>query len=236
MSSMEWLRTVVFVTTMLLPLGVSAEVPWVFTDDTRYMAIGDSLAAGYGAIPATGGYAYLLYKEGVFDKIPNTLLSNVGLIGATSQDVLDKQVPLAINPFKPDVITLSVGGNDIAELLTSPNPNEVVTNFYNNLTNIFMQLREKLPEAKIYTNNLYDIPELPIPPDGILPIVQTFNQIIEDRASFFNVPVADVFSAFEGRKGLLLIQRNGADPFEVHPSNAGHRAIAKAYKAVIDNN
>ena len=236
MPSMKWLRALAFVATILLPLGVSAEVPWVFTDDTRYMAMGDSLAAGYGAIPATQGFSYLLYKEGVFDKIPNTLLSNVGLIGATSQDVLEKQVPLAIDPFEPDVITLSVGGNDIAKLLTSPNPDEVVTNFYNNLTNIFTQLREELPEAKIYTNNLYGIPELPIPPDGILLIVQTFNQIIEDRASFFNVPVADVFSAFKGRKGLLLIQRNGADPLEVHPSNAGHRAIAKAYKAVIDNN
>jgi len=101
MPSMKWLRALAFVATILLPLGVSAEVPWVFTDDTRYMAMGDSLAAGYGAIPATQGYAYLLYKEGVFDKIPNTLLSNVGLIGATSQDVLEKQVPLAIDPFEP---------------------------------------------------------------------------------------------------------------------------------------
>jgi lysophospholipase L1-like esterase len=73
------------------------------------MAMGDSLAAGYGAIPATQGYAYLLYKEGVFDKIPNTLLSNVGLIGATSADVLNYQVPLAIGPYKPTVITLTVG-------------------------------------------------------------------------------------------------------------------------------
>jgi lysophospholipase L1-like esterase len=225
---MKWLRALAFVATILLPLGVSAEVPWVFTDDTRYMAMGDSLAAGYGAIPATQGFSYLLYKKGVFDKIPNTLLSNVGLIGATSQDVLDKQVPLAIDPFEPDVITLSVGGNDIVKFLASPNPQEVLDNFYTNLTDIFTQLREELPKAKIYTNNLYDIPELP----GIRGIVQTFNGIIEERAGFFNVPVANVFSAFEGRKGLLLIQRNGADPFEVHPSNAGHRAIAKAYISI----
>ncbi|MDH4195133.1 MAG: SGNH/GDSL hydrolase family protein, partial [Nitrospirota bacterium] len=66
--------------------------------------------------------------------------------------------------------------------------------------------------------------------------VQEFNKIIEERAGVFNVPVADVFSAFEGRNGLRLIQRNGADQFEVHPSNAGHRAIAKAFKAVIEKN
>ena len=50
--------------TLLFPIVVSAEVPWQFADNTRYMAMGDSLAAGYGAVPATQGYAYLLYKEG----------------------------------------------------------------------------------------------------------------------------------------------------------------------------
>jgi len=104
------------------------------------------------------------------------------------------------------------------------------------LFTIFSQLRAGLPNAKIYINNLYDIPELPLPPPGIRPIVQAFNQIIEGVAGVFNVPVADVFSAFEGRKGLRLIQRNGADQYEVHPSNAGHRAIAKAFKAVIEKN
>ena len=78
----------------------------------------------------------------------------------------------------------------------------------------------------------YDIPEIP----GATAVVLLFNGIVEVGANAFGVPVADVFPAFEGRKGLRLIQRNGADPFEVHPSNAGHRAMAKAFKAVIENN
>jgi len=199
--------------------------------------MGDSLASGYGAVPATQGYAYLLYQEGVFDKIPNTLLSNVGLIGATSADVLNYQVPLAINPYVPTVITLTVGGNDIAKILEEgANPATVLTEFQANLFAIFTQLRTGLPNVKIYINNLHDIPELPLPPPGIRPIVQAFNQIIEGVAGVFNIPAADVFSAFEGKKGLRLIQRNGADQFEVHPSNAGHRAIAKAFKPVIEKN
>ena len=232
MFSMKWMRAVVLGASLLFPVGVSAEVPWQFADNTRYMAMGDSLAAGYGAVPATQGYVYLLYKEGVFDKIPNTLLSNVGLIGATSQDVLDKQVPLAINPFMPTVITLTVGGNDLTSILTGADPETVLENFQSNLTNIFMELRTKLPEAEIYISNLYDIPEIP----GATDVILVFNGIVDGVASGFGVPVADVFSAFEGRKGLRLIQRNGADQFEVHPSNAGHRAMAKAFKAVIENN
>ena len=239
---MKWLRAVVLGASLFFPMGVSAEVPWQFADNTRYMAMGDSLAAGYGAIPATQGYAYLLFKEGVFDKIPNTLLSNVGLIGATSEDVLNYQVPLAVDVYRPTVITLTVGGNDLARILGVTDPvvvRGILDTFEANLRAIFTRLRNELPmETKIYINNLYDIPELPLPPPGIRPIVQTFNYIIETVANdpLFNVPVADVFLAFEGRKGLRLIQRNGADQFEVHPSNAGHRAIAKAFKAVIENN
>ena len=232
MFSMKWMRAVVLGASLLFPVGVSAEVPWQFANNTRYMAMGDSLAAGYGAVPATQGYVYLLYKGGVFDKIPNTLLSNVGLIGATSQDVLEKQVPLAINPFMPTVITLTVGGNDLTSILTGADPETVLENFQSNLTNIFMELRTKLPEAEIYISNLYDIPEIP----GATDVILVFNGIVDGVASGFVVPVADVFSAFEGRKGLRLIQRNGADQFEVHPSNAGHRAMAKAFKAVIENN
>ena len=236
MSSMTWLRAMALGTAFLFPMSVSAEVPWQFADNTRYMAMGDSLAAGYGAVPATQGYAYLLYQAGVFDKIPNTLLSNVGLIGATSEDVLNYQVPLAIKPYVPTVITLTVGGNDIAKILEGEDFGMVLTAFEANLEAIFSQLRTGLPSAKIYINNLYDIPELPLPPPGIRPIVQAFNGVIESVAGTHNVPVADVFSAFEGRKGLRLIQRNGADQFEVHPSNAGHRAIANAFKAVIEKN
>jgi len=239
MSSMKWLKAVVLGVSLFFPLAVSAEVPWQFADNTRYMAMGDSLAAGYGAVPATQGYAYLLYKEGVFDKIPNTLLSNVGLIGATSADVLNYQVPLAIDVYRPTVITLTVGGNDLARILGGVPRDMVLNAFEDNLREILAQLQAGLlpepgePEVKIYINNLYDIPEI----FGATDAVSEFNILVFDvAAEFDNVHVADVFSAFEGRKGLRLIQRNGADQFEVHPSNAGHRAMAKAFKAVIENN
>jgi len=236
MFTREWLRAVVVVMFTFAPMSVSAEVPWQFADNTRYMAMGDSLAAGYGAIPATQGYAYLLYKEGVFDKIPNTLLSNVGLIGATSADVLNYQVPLAIGPYKPTVITLTVGGNDLALILADPAADwfQILEKFKMNLTEILEQLQQSpdLKGVKIYINNLYDIPEIA----GATFIVGQFNMRVSEVANEKNVPVADVFNAFEGRKGLRLIQRNGADQFEVHPSNAGHRAIANAFKAVIEKN
>ena len=52
-------------------------------------------------------------------------------------------------------------------------------------------------------------------------------------AAAFGMPVADVYGAFKDRSGLLLIERHGAGQYEVHPTNAGYRAMARAFEAAI---
>jgi lysophospholipase L1-like esterase len=207
----------------------AADLPWQFDNNTRYMALGDSLVAGYGAIPATQGYVYLLYKEGAFDKVTNTLLSNAGVPGVTSRQVLEHQVPQAIEAFHPTVITLTVGGNDLLRILKGADAGQVLSEFQTNFTLILQNLRTALPNTRIVVSNLYTIPQIP----GADQIVPIFNQIVTSVASAFNVPVADVYSAFYGRHGLLLIERPGAAPDEVHPTNAGYQVMAKAFEAVI---
>jgi lysophospholipase L1-like esterase len=229
---MKTLRFIILVSSLLVPMSLRAELPWQFDQHTRYMALGDSLGAGYGAIPATEGYVYLLYRSGVFDTIPHTLFNDAAVIGATSEQVLKYQVP-QVGSFEPNVITLTVGGNDLFTIFEGADPGAVLDNFQNNLIQILGTLQNALPNAKIYISNLYTISEIP-GADDIVPII---NQIIGSVASFYGVPVADVFSAFggfEGRKGLLLIERHGADPDQVHPTNAGYRVIAQAFEAVID--
>jgi lysophospholipase L1-like esterase len=88
-----------------------AEIPWVDDGNTRYLALGDSIAAGFGAIPVTQGYPYLLYRGGVFDTISNMYFANAAVPGATSAHVLNNQVPQTIEAFPPSVITITVGGN-----------------------------------------------------------------------------------------------------------------------------
>src|SRR5690242_11786413 len=111
--TMKKFTILVLTACLLVPAAVRAELPWQFDGHTRYMAMGDSLAAGYGAIPATEGYVYLLYRSGAFDAVPNTIFCNAGVPGATSGDVLAHQVPQAIERFRPGVITITVGGNDL---------------------------------------------------------------------------------------------------------------------------
>lgn len=226
----------------LLTAGpAGAEVPWTFSNNTRYLALGDSLAAGYGALPATQGYAYLLYQKGTYDKTPNTIFANAAVPGAKSSDVLAFQVPQAVNLFQPHVITLSVGGNDLLSLLgpVPPTPGQVgavLTQFGGNLLNSLAQLCASPVLRRIYVGNLYSIDGFPIETDEIIgafndtlaSVVHAANAVCANR-----IRVADVHAAFSRPQGgLLLINRNGADLVEVHPTNAGHRAIAAAFEAV----
>jgi lysophospholipase L1-like esterase len=215
-----------------LPVGqANAEQPWTFGNNTRYMALGDSLAAGYGATPTTQGYAYQLYQKGVYDPAVNTIFANAAVPGSTSTHMLLYQVPQAINIFRPDVITVSIGGNDLIQVLGGADPTVVLGQFQSNLANILCSLRAALPQARIYAGNQYDIPEITSGIPGGPELIAGFNAIVAGVAMACGVSVADVFSQFEGKSGLLLIERNGAGQFEVHPSNAGHRAMAAAFEA-----
>lgn len=206
-----------------------AEQPWTFSNNTLYLSMGDSLAAGYGAIPTTQGYAYLLYQGGTFDVTTNTIFANAAVPGTTSGDVLAHQVPQALI-FQPHVITISVGGNDLLAILKGADPTTTLTQFQSNLSQILGGLRQALPAARIYIHNQYDIPEITASIPGGSQIILQFNAIVAGVAQAWAVGVADVFSAFEGRTGLLLIARNGAGALEVHPTNAGYRVMATAFR------
>jgi lysophospholipase L1-like esterase len=215
---------------LLVSSFAHAEVPWTFSNNTRYLAMGDSLAAGYGAIPVTNGYAYLLYQGGTFDAMTNTIFANAAVPGVKSEHVLAHQVPQA-GIFQPHVVTISVGGNDLVTILTNPLlMNSVLMDFQTNLRSILAGLPTS---ARIIIGNQYDIPIPGIPADERTKIIKQFNEIISMEAEMAGarVRVADVFTAFQGRNGLLLVERHGADRFEVHPTNAGYRVMANAFAA-----
>ena len=245
-------RTAAFVlAAALVAAPMFAQSPQQLADDaTRYMAMGDSLAAGFKAQPATQGYAFLLYQTGVFDRMPHTLFNNIGVVGATSGDVLRHEVPLALIPaarggFQPHYITLSVGGNDIAALrgLAATNPPPAVLQaavadalqvYGQNLAGILGQLASQLPGVKIFVANQYTVPEI----EALFPagagVVELFNATTAGVvAGVPNAYVVDVYEAFLDRTGLLLIERRDASPLEVHLTNAGHRVMAQAFADVI---
>ena len=107
--------------------------------------------------------------------------------------------------------------------------NRVLSEFQENFAQILGALRTALPNTRIYVSNLYTIPQIA----GADQVVPVFNQIVAGVAGMYNVPVADVYSAFLGRRGLLLIERPGAVADEVHPTNAGYEVMAQAFEALV---
>jgi lysophospholipase L1-like esterase len=174
---------VVFLTAFLAAGQANAEQPWTFGNNTRYMALGDSLAAGYGATPTTQGYAYQLYQKGVYDQAVNTIFANAAVPGATSMHMLQYQVPQAIGIFTPDVITISIGGNDLIQVLGGADPAAVLGQFQDNLINILCSLRASLPQARIYIGNQYDIPEITSAVPGGPQLIAGFNAIVAGVAT-----------------------------------------------------
>lgn len=229
-----------------LPAAALAALPAV-NATVRYMSLGDSIAAGYKAMPATAGYAYQLYLGRAFGNLPVTVFDNASVPGATSSDVLNFQLP-QVPRFVPTVVTMSVGGNDLLSLLgdTPPTEDQVVAvlgQFGNNLTQILVGLCTVMPEGgRIYMNNLYTIPQIP----GADQVVPLFNGVMaqvvagvqpvpacQDNA----IAIADIYSAFLDQDGLLLIERfekkGFQNTFEVHPTNKGHRVIENTFRALI---
>ena len=225
------LRTTLFAL-LFASSAVLAEKPWTLDDNLSYMSMGDSLAAGKGATPVTRGYAYLLYQDQVFGKIDDVTFANAAVPGVTSEQVLMWQVPAAIQVFKPDVITMSVGGNDLERILVEQlDPIVVLGEFAANMGQILCGLRAALPDAVIIVGNQYDIPNLSADIPAVRDVIIAANGLLADVAQTCGTKVADVFSALDGRHGLLLGERKGAlDPYEIHPTDAGYRVMAKAFK------
>jgi len=81
--------------------------------EITYVALGDSTVEGVGASGPDTTYVSLLHAR-LRAIYPNARLVNLGVGGATSADVLVRQLDRAI-ALRPELVTLSVGPNDITE-------------------------------------------------------------------------------------------------------------------------
>ena len=79
-----------------------------------YVALGDSTAQGIGATKPENGYI-----AGVANYIQSTTgrpvhIINLSKSGARLHDVISTQLP-AMNRYQPDIVTLAIGANDMAD-------------------------------------------------------------------------------------------------------------------------
>lgn len=207
-----------------------------FPKNSYYVGMGDSVAAGEGAMPVTNGYVYRLYEESAFGKKKEMDFANMGTRGARSWDLRDHQAAqvLCAEPEqRPTVVTITAGANDffrgdldvvssarrVAQAIDlllnndgvlSPNLGAISV-----LDPITGQKCRALQNVTILVSNYYIIPH-PVPEVFQLlnAAVQGFNQALSFLVlqqvvvpTGSRIAIVDLYTPSLGRQGLVTIQR-----------------------------
>jgi lysophospholipase L1-like esterase len=195
----------------MLPVDAGAEV--------MYVALGDSTVEGIGASAPSRNYVSRIHAR-LRERYPNARMVNLGVAGATSQDVVARQLDRAVQ-LKPQLVTLSIGPNDI----TSRVPAKT---YAANMDTILGRLARET-DAVVVVNLL---PDLAVTPRfrgrEVAPVVgrlsREFNEALERAAERHSAVLVDLYEASRrevpGRPELLA--RDG-----YHPSDLGYARWAE---------
>lgn len=185
--------------------------PW-----SRYVAIGDSFTEGIGdpSPESPGGFRGWADRvaEVLSEKTDDFAYANLAVRGRLLQQILDEQVKPAL-ALRPDLITISAGGNDI--LRPNTDPDEVASRLEGGI--------EKLRSAGA-TVVMFNGPDI-----GMTPVmrrirgkVAIYNENLRAIASRHDAVIADMWAL-----AVLKDPRMWA-PDRLHFSPVGHTTIAKA--------
>ena len=236
---------------ILVPAAASAQVN--FQKSGYYVALGDSVAAGEGAMPvSTSGYAYQLYERGAFGTKQEMDFANIAIRGGRSWDLLNSQVPqvLCAEPAqRPTVITITAGANDFLRgdgnvVAIASRVVLAVNQLLNNdngyaapvLDPFTRQACRRLQNVTILVSNYYRIPH----PDPTLAAqfdaaVRGFDQVLRMGLAGLHVPagsrvgVVDLYTP-SLRHEVNFVLTKGSGGLDIHPTNLGHTLIAGAFQ------
>jgi lysophospholipase L1-like esterase len=182
--------------------------------DVRYLALGDSFTIGTGsseqeAFPAR--LKALLEKRGATVKLLNPAVN-----GYSTQELIDDELP-TIAPFKPTLVTLAVGANDIVR----GRPPDA---YRANLKKIFAALPAKAVVA------------IPQPDWSLSPVAKAFGDVraLREKIVLYNRILAEEAKAAGARYvdlfPLMTKQAQAKDIAEdgLHPSAHAHLQWAEA--------
>lgn len=193
-------------------------------DSIEYAALGASDTVGIGATPLTNGYVYLIEDSIEQERGEGVNLNNLGIPGADVGDIKTFAVEILKRSPIPDLITLSTGANDVVA-------GDAPTSFERDLEELLNELRSIAPNATIAISNVPDLIQIPRfrenpDPDVTTARLRSFNAAITRQAASHQALLADLYS--QPLNDSLV---NDVDGF--HPSDAGHRAIANQFLAVL---
>ena len=174
-----------------------------------YVAIGDSAAQGIGASRPAHSYVGVIAKH-----IGDTLrVANLGISGATVRIAIDSELP-AFRKLKPDLVTVCIGANDIANF----DPERFKADIH--------ELFDALPAHAIVS----DLPSFYFLPGEKKVVIA--NRIIRDAAAERGLTVASLHARTK-KQGLWGVSTQFAGDL-FHPNDRGYRIWASAFEPAVD--
>ncbi len=203
-----------------------------------YVSLGDSLAVGVGASdPRERGYAPL-YRDLLEKETGREVtLIGLGVAGETSESFVNGPDPqllrareaLAENPGA--VVTLSLGGNDLRSVQggTDAEREEALVRYAQNLGYVLRTLEGASdPAPQVSVLALYN----PSPGGFTDEWTGRLNGEIRRVAAENGVPVAAADEAFRSNEEEYAQQARY--PWDIHPTDAGYEALARAFAEAAD--
>ena len=163
----------------------------------RYVALGDSYTICEGA-KWEESWPFILTQHLNKEKIPIELIANPSVTGWTTQELIDKELPI-YEESNPDFATLLIGVNDWVQKVGEEQ-------FHKNLIIILDKMQARL---KVKTNLvLITIPDFGVTPKGanysggrdISLGIGEFNSIIVKEAEKRNLKTVDIFPTTQKMK------------------------------------
>ncbi|AUW96965.1 SGNH/GDSL hydrolase family protein [Streptococcus pluranimalium] len=216
------------------------------------LAIGDSLTQGVGDTTNQGGFVPLLARRLDETYRYDTVTSNYGISGNTSRQILNrmkKQKAIQKNLKTANLMTLTVGGNDVMKVIRE-NLDHLDTDSFTpgakayrkNVKEIIKLARKGNPELPIYIVGIYNpfylnFPEMTQMQDIVDNWNEQTKQLVADYDGVYFVGINDqLYKGVEGQEGVVSVSGerttvvNDAlfteDHF--HPNNIGYGIMADA--------
>jgi lysophospholipase L1-like esterase len=190
-----------------------------------YVALGDSTVEGVGASAADLTYVRRLHAR-LRTLYPTASLTNLGVGGATSDDVRARQLPRALDRG-PHLVTLSVGPNDVTDRVP-------LERFEENVEAILAALHGRTGAVVVVSL----LPDLAVTPrfrasearQAVARRTEAFNQALAARARAWGAEIVDLHgpSRLEVPRRPELVASDG-----YHPSDAGYARWAELMWAAV---
>ncbi len=183
----------------------------------RYLALGDSFTIGTGGPPDLSFPSQL--KRALLKKGLDVRLENVAVNGYSTREVIDEELE-ALPRFKPDVVTLAVGANDVVR-------HDDEAEYRANLKRIFKAIAAVKPH-KVLVLPQPDWSQSPVAagfgePAALRRRIEAHNTILAEEAKLAGATYVELFAQFveQARQGLVA-------PDGLHPNAKAYNAWANA--------